>query len=107
MATPVTERPNHTLTPTVERNAKLSEARRRKRPVPETRREAQQLYEPLARYTPARANRLDRLNRLGMLAIRPSPGPPLTQGEAHDAILDAMYDEAGRLRLEPGVEPDA
>lgn len=72
-------------------NARLSQHRRAKRPLPATRREADELFAPRARIAPAGASRLARLNALGLLELRTTPGPPLTQGEAHAAILDALY----------------
>lgn len=84
MATPVAERPRST----VHKNARLSAFLRAKRPLPATRREADELFAPHARNARATVTRLHRANVLGLLHPE---GRPYTQGELHDAILDALY----------------
>ena len=101
MTTPVPERENHKpgpLTPAVEKNARMSANRRRRRPLPELRRDADDLYRPSPRIAsqPASAPRLVRLQNLGLL-------PHITNQQAHELILDAMYDEDGKLRLDPTI----
>lgn len=61
---------------------------RSKRPFPATRQEADEVYAPHARNAPATVTRLYRANELGLLH---PDRRPLTQGELHDAILDALY----------------
>ena len=75
-------------TEAVQRNARLSMSLRSKRPQPTTRREADELFAPASRNARARGTRLSRLNDLGLLHPE---GRPWTQGEAHDAIIDALY----------------
>lgn len=89
MATPLLER-GAKPTPTVLNNARESERRRQKRPIPATRHDADQLYAPGARtaHSRAMANRLYRLNVLGLLHPE---GRPITNAEAHQLILDALY----------------
>lgn len=89
MATPVLERERGETTPTVERNARLSANRRRSRPLPATRREADELYAPSPAYSqkPASAPRLVRMQQLGLI-------PQFTNAEAHRMILDALYPPA-------------
>lgn len=96
MATPVEdrqpgERSGRTGTPS--RNARLSQHRRSKRPLPATRHEADEIFAPRARIAPARASRLERLCRLGCLTLVPAGTGHITQGQAHHAILDALYPE--------------
>lgn len=73
------------------RNARLSLFLRSKRPIPTTRREADGIYAPHAQYAPATLARLYRLNAMGLLELRTTPGESITQGQAHEAILDAIY----------------
>ena len=65
----------------------------RKSPVPELRHEADRLYAPRVRHARARMARLDRLNALGLLELRAQAGEPITMQQAHEATLDALYDE--------------
>lgn len=102
MATPVAERAKQQgehLTPRIEKNAVISQRRRSKRPIPATRREADTLFGPTPRISgkPCSGPRLMRLQQLGLL-------PRITNGEAHAMILDAMYDEAGNLRVDPSIQ---
>lgn len=53
-------------------------------------------------WTPSRdaaPGRLGRLNQLGLLRLVDEPGSFITQQQAHEATLDAMYDADGRLRV--------
>lgn len=75
-------------TPVVERNARLSRFLRAKRPLPATRREADEIWRPHTGNVPARGTRLHRANVLGLLHPE---GRPLTALEVHEAILDAIY----------------
>lgn len=89
MATPVAERPvqqSRDTTDAVEKQARLSARLRAKRPLPETRREADRLFGPSPRiaHQPATIPRIARLVKLGVL-------PQYTNAEAHAAILDALY----------------
>jgi hypothetical protein len=52
--------------------------------------EADEIFAPRAHMARAGASRLARLNELGLLHPE---GRPWTQGEAHDAILNALYPE--------------
>jgi hypothetical protein len=75
------------------------------RPIPVTREEADAMYRPKTPAGFARdatGSRLHRLNELGLLELRTTPGLPITQGDAHIATLHAMYDKGGRLLVEPG-----
>jgi len=90
VATPVIERPGATETKQVRYNARLSARLRRRRPFPATRAEADALYKPGSRNARAMPERLYRMNMLGLLHPE---GRPITQGEAHDAVLDALYPE--------------
>ena len=96
MATPLLER-GATQTPTVQRNARYSLWARAKRPIPATRREADELFAPHARNAQARATRLHRANVLGLLHPE---GRPYTAGELHEMILDALYP------CDPGATPE-
>jgi len=78
----------------VEHNARLSARRRAKRPLPATREEADELFRPRAGSNEgavAYGPRLCRLATLGLLELRATPGPPITNLEAHQAILDTLY----------------
>ena len=79
---------------TVERNARMSAKRRARRPLPATREEAEELFRPRAGsneravcYGP----RLSRLAELGLLELRSTPGPKITNLEAHEAIRDFYW----------------
>lgn len=71
---------------------RTSSTRRARRPLPATRAEAASQFEPAARIAdwPAVASRIFRMNRLGLLHPE---GRPITNAEAHQAILDALYPE--------------
>lgn len=75
--------------------------RRRRMPVPATRDAAHAVFAPLDDNARARGRVLDRLNALGAIALRPAGGEPITRGEAHEALLDELYDEHGQLRDAP------
>lgn len=75
------------------RNARLSARLRATRPFPATRHDADELYRPASRTARAKSPRLARLNELGLLEVRETPGEPLTSLKAHQAILDALYPE--------------
>ncbi len=75
------------------KNARYSAWARAKRPEPTTRAEADEIFAPRAHMARAGASRLARLLELGLLELRSEPGPIITQGEAHQAILDALYPE--------------
>ena len=66
---------------------------------PATRREADARYRPMSPSRIATGGRLQRLNNLGLLRLEPIPGPPITQQAAHEATLDALYDENELLRV--------
>lgn len=107
MAKPVVEREKGKPTAKVKRNAALSMRARAKRPIPATRREADELFGPGPAYSlkPASGPRLARMVQLGII-------PTYTNAEAHALILDAMYDEQGLLRVDPTIHtvratPDA
>lgn len=74
---------------------------RRKQPVPASRAEADEAYKPWSPSRDATPARLGRLNGLGLLELRSTPGPSITQQQAHEATLDALYDEHGLLRDMP------
>jgi len=97
MATLVVDRPPRKRTQagqaTIERNARTSATKRARRPLPATRAEADALYRPGARIACATIERLYRMNKLGLLGLRDAPGPQITNAEAHQAILDALYPE--------------
>lgn len=85
-----------------DRNARLSAYERSKRPYPETRQEADELFAPnapMARVTTMR--RLARLLKLDMLAIVAPGTGHITNQEAHLAILDALYGPDGQLKVDP------
>lgn len=89
MATVVAERrtqDGRDTTEAVQKGARLSARLRAKRPLPATRREADDLFAPSPRIAqqPATIPRIARLMRLGVL-------PQLTNAEAHQLILDALY----------------
>lgn len=65
--------------------------RRGPRPVPATRQAADELFRPRSPWREATGARLERLNNLGLLELRPTPAEPITQQAAHQATLDAMY----------------
>lgn len=72
----------------------MSATRRAKRPLPATREEADELFRPRAggnERAVAYGPRLCRLAQLGLLELRSTSGPPITNAEAHAAILDALY----------------
>lgn len=76
------------------KNARISANRRRKRPLPATREEAEELYRPRAggnERAIVTGPRLCRLAELGLLEIRSAPGPSITNLDAHRAILDFYY----------------
>lgn len=81
------------LSPTVEKNARLSSRLRAKRPIPATRREADDLFGPSARIAHQKATipRVARLMQLGLI-------PQYTNEQAHELILDAMYGDDGLIR---------
>lgn len=98
MATPINEREPQPRSEegrrAVERNAAMSARRRAKRPLPETREEADALFRPRAggnERAPAYGGRLCRLNELGLLSLRATPGPKISNVEAHERILDFYY----------------
>lgn len=100
MAKPIAERlaeAGKPSTPAVEQAERLSRRLRAKRPLPATRQAADELFKPRSGIAHQRATipRLARLSRLGVIRW--------TNAEAHEAILDAMYDEDGNLRLD--IEP--
>lgn len=88
MATPVADRQPSARSgsKTPSKNARMSAARRKKRPIPATRDEADELFGPSPAYRQklATAPRLIRLQALGLI-------PQFTNEEAHQLILDALY----------------
>ena len=78
----------------------MSAQRRASRPLPATRQEADELFRPRSPDTAVLPPRLARLNAMGLLTIREVPGKQISQAQAHRAILDGLYDEAGQLRVD-------
>ncbi len=85
----------------VDRNARQSAHNRQKRPYPASRHEADEMFRPNSPMAQvATMPRLARLLRLGALALVPPGTGRITNLEAHQAILDALYDEHGQLRVD-------
>lgn len=84
----------------MEWKARLSARRRARRPLPATRSEADELFRPSRPDALVLPPRLARLNALGCLRLVPPGSGGITQAQAHEAILDAMYDEDGVLRVD-------
>lgn len=88
MAKPVSQRRAEEGRTGESKNARLSSYLQAKRPYPATRREADELFRPVAGNAPAGSARLHRMNAHGLLHPERRP---ITQAEAHHAILDALY----------------
>jgi hypothetical protein len=72
----------------------MSARRRAKRPLPATREEADELFRPRAgrnERVVAFGPHLCRLAQRGLLELRATPGPPITNLAAHEALLDFYF----------------
>lgn len=80
----------------VVRNERLSKRVQRRAPLPPTRGEADTLFRPNSSIfdRDCLGARLTRLNRLGLLELRPQAGTPITNGEAHLRLLDHYWPES-------------
>lgn len=88
MAKPVSQRRAEEGRTGESKNGRQSTYQRAKRPYPATRHEADETFRPAAPNARAKSARLFRANELGLLHPE---GRPITQGEAHQLILDALY----------------
>ena len=104
MTKPLVERGANPENPVVQRNARMSATRRARRPVPATREEAEELFRPRSggnERAVVTGPRLCRLAAVGLLELRSTPGPRVTNLEAHEALLDFYWP------LEHASPPDA
>lgn len=82
------------------RSTRRSQKQRTRTPYPPTRHEADETFRPLSPTGRAESARLYRMNVLGLLAERKERGAEISRQQAHEAILNALYDEHGNLRVD-------
>ena len=73
------------------KNTRLSLHARARRPLPDTKQEADELYRPKTPTDAARPAWGQRLCRMNALGLFHPEGRPITNTEAHEAILNAIY----------------